>query len=253
MLTQGQIDTFKRDGALPLRGLFSPAEVAAWRKEIFDYFERPATPEAWREALIRHKSDSFYLSDDPTPRSHPALRRIYASMHADAQWSGENELVMRAGNEPAAWLGPRAPHLDFPIYAPLRTLANFVMYLSDVEERGGAFMYWPGSHRIAWDYFRRNPSDYLSQGERSQDQTFAILRREMTCEPVEFVGKAGDVLLWHSLMLHSASVNKREQSRYAIFGRWGVALGDEPAYDFDADMWDYWRFASAEAARELTP
>lgn len=245
MLTPDQIDTFKRDGVLALRGLFPSGKVSAWRDEVFRYFGQPADPAAWRKALTVHKSDSFYLSDDPTPLSDPVLKRIYASLHADAAWHGENELVMRAGNEPAPWLGARAPHLDFPVYAPLRTLANFVLYLSDVEERGGAFMYWPGSHHIAWDYFRRNPADYLSQGERSQDQTFAILTNDMAGEPIEFLGKAGDMMLWNSLLLHSASVNTRPQARYAIFGRWGVALDDEPVYDFGADIWDYWRFDPA--------
>lgn len=242
MLTRDQIETFKRDGILILRGLIPADEIGPWRDEVRAYFEWPATSDAWRQALRTHKADSFYLSNDPTPRLHPALAPIYRSLHATADWSGENELVMRPGDEEAPWLGARAPHLDFPIYAPLRTLANNVMYLSDVAEHGGAFMYWPGSHHVAWDYFRRNPADYLSQGERSQDQTFAILKGEMTGEPVEFVGQAGDVCIWHSLIFHSASINRRSDTRFAIFGRWGVRLAGEPVYDFNADMWSYWNF-----------
>lgn len=251
MLTKDQIETFKRDGILILRGVFLPDEVVPWRDEVLTYFERPMSPDAWRAALTTHKSDSFYLSNNPTPHSHPVLRKIYTSLHATAQWSGENELVMRPGDEEAPWLGARAPHLDFPMYAPLRTLANNVIYLSDVQEHGGAFMYWPGSHHVAWEYFQRNPNDYLSQGERSQDQTFAILRREMKYEPVEFVGRAGDVLIWHSLILHSASVNKRYETRFAIFGRWGAPLCDEPIYNFDADMWAYWNFDGTNSCPEM--
>jgi hypothetical protein len=247
MLTNDQIETFKQDGILILRGFYSREEAFSWREEILDYFGRPESPDAWRTALTTHKADSFYLRSDPTPCTHPALAKVYASLHATAQWSGENELVVRPGNEGAAWLGARAPHLDFPIYAPLRTLANNVTYLSDVRERGGAFMYWPGSHHVAWQYFRRNPHDYLSQGERSQDQTFAILKGEMSSDPVEFVGSAGDVLIWHSLIFHSASVNKREESRLAIFGRWGIALGDDPIYDFNTDMWAYWNLDESNA------
>jgi hypothetical protein len=242
MLTREQIDTFRRDGVLVLRGLFSAGEIAEWRNEVFDYFERPGSPDDWRTALTVHKSDDFRLRREPTPHGHPALRSVYESLHAVAQWTGENELLVRPGHEPVPWLGARAPHLDFPLAAPVRTLANNVIYLSDVRERGGAFMYWPGSHRVAWNYFRRNPDDYLSRGQRSQDQTFAILRREIENEPVEFLGAAGDVLVWHSLTFHSASVNTRIEPRIAIFGRWGVHLGDEPIYDFDASMWSYWDF-----------
>jgi len=247
MLTQEQIDTFKRDGVLRLRGLFTPEETARWREEVFDYFERPAFPDEWRTALTVHPSDSFRLRGEPTPHDHPALRSVYESLHATAIWVGENELLVRPGDDPAPWLGARKPHLDFPIAAPVRTLANNVIYLADVREHGGAFMYWPGSHRTAWKYFRRNPDDYLSRGERSQDQTFAILGGEVEGEPVELVGAAGDVLVWHSLTLHSASINKRSEPRIAVFGRWGVELGDEPIYDFGRDIWSYWGFEAAPA------
>ena len=242
MLTHDQIQAFKRDGVIILRDLFSPGEITAWRDQVLEYFHRPATPDAWWGALRAYRSGGFRLKEDPTPWTHPDLIGVYRSFHSTAQWSGDNELVLRPGEDEAPWLGARAPHLDFPVYAPLRTLANSVLYLSHVQERGGAFMYWPGSHHIAWDYFRRNPDDYLSRGERSQDQTFALLQREMICDPLEFIGKPGDVLIWHSLLLHSGSVNKRPEARIAIFGRWGVTLQGEPIYDFNADMWDYWNF-----------
>lgn len=250
MLTTEQIETFKRDGVLILRGFFAPDTLAGWRDEVRRYFGHPATGDEWRSALTRHKADSFYLRQDPTPLEHPALREVYACLHATADWHGENELVVRPASEVAPWLGPRAPHIDFPVHAPLRTLANNVIYLTDVRERGGAFMYWPGSHHAAWDYFRRNPADYLSRGERSQDQTFALLRQELDTEPVEFVGEAGDLLIWHSLLFHSASVNKRDETRLALFGRWGVLLHGEPFYDFDRDMWTYWDFSPAGAEAE---
>lgn len=250
MLTSRQIDDFKRDGILILRGFFPDEDAARWRREVSDYFEAPTDGDSWRAALRIHKSDSFHLSDDPTPRSHPGLAALYGSLHAGGQWDGANELVMRAASEQARWLGARAPHLDFPLYTSVRTLANNVIYLSDVGEQGGAFMYWPGSHRIAWDYFRRNPLDYFSRGERGQDATFGLLSREMICEPIEFTGRAGDLLIWHSLTLHSGSVNKSEQTRYALVCRWGIDRGTEPIYDFDQDMWRYWDFAPVREYEE---
>jgi hypothetical protein len=252
MLTPDQVERFRRDGVLILRDFFSQDEVARWRGEVQDYFETPGDGDSWRALLRIHKSDSFHPSDDPTPRDHPALARVYRSLHASAQWFGANELVVRAADEEAPWLGARKPHLDFPLYTPVRTLANNVIYLTDVETRGGALMYWPGSHRLAWDFFRRHPLDYLSRGDRGQDATFAALTQEMTGDPIEFVGRAGDLLIWHSLTLHSASINKTERTRLALIGRWGVDRGDAPIYDFDRDMWDYWDFAPAPALTEVS-
>jgi hypothetical protein len=247
MLTASQVKAFKRDGLLILRGFFSPGEVKHWRKEVSQYFEDPATGDQWRNALLKHKSDDFRLSKDPTPILHDNLRGVYRSLHASAQWMGENELVVRPAHEPLPWLGARASHLDFPIAYPVRTLANDVIYLSNVCSHGGSFMYWPGSHHIAWDYFQRHPLDYMSRGKRSQDQTFAILAQEMHNDPVEFTGRAGDLMIWHSLLFHSASVNTLADTRLALIGRWGVPLASgEELYDFKMKMWSYWDFSPSE-------
>lgn len=249
MLSASQVADFKREGVLVLRSFFSSGEVARWRGEVSDYFGDPVDGDSWRAALRQYKSDSFHASDDPTPATHPALASVYRALHASGAWAGANELVMRAADEPAPWLGARKPHLDFPLFTSVRTLANNAIYLSDVAERGGPFMYWPGSHLRAWDFFKRNPQDYLSRGARGQDATFRELASEMTVDPVAFTGAAGDLLIWHSLLLHSASVNKTSATRYALIGRWGIDRGTEEIYDFTCDPWDYWDFAPAVPAR----
>ena len=150
--------------------------------------------------------------------------------------------MVRAGDDPADWRGPRLAHIDIPVYAPLRTLANNVFYLSEVKPKGGGFIYWPRSHRIAWDYFREFPQDYLARGERSHNQVFERLADRMTEAPVEFVGAPGDLLIWHSLTLHSGSVNKRRDPRLAVFGRWGVVVDTEDRHDFSRGIWSGWLF-----------
>jgi ectoine hydroxylase-related dioxygenase (phytanoyl-CoA dioxygenase family) len=103
-------------------------------------------------------------------------------------------------------------------------------------------MYWPGSHRIIWQYFCEFPEDYLAHGERSHNQVFERLVGRMRSAPVEFIGAPGDILIWHPLILHSASINKQREARLAVFGHWGIRVGDESLYDFREDMWTYWQF-----------
>lgn len=248
MLTARQIDGFKRDGVIVLRGFYSGEEVRAWREQVRDYFGRPASGQAWRDALAARKPDDFRLSPDPTPRDHPRLAALYRELHATADWAGHNQLIVRAGDDPAEWRGPRLAHVDIPVYAPLRTLANNVLYLSTVRERGGGFVYWPGSHRVAWDYFAEFPEDYLATGERTHNQTFERLLERTGTEPVEFTGGPGDLLVWHALTLHSATINKRSEERIALFGRWGVVLGPGEDHDFGGDMWRHWRLQEAAPA-----
>lgn len=247
-LSPSEIERFKRDGVLLLRNFFPQRDVRAWREEVLDYFRRPDTGQDWRAALRAHKADDFVIGEDPTPMVHPELSAIYRSLHATADWIGENELLVRPGSEDSPWTGARAPHLDYPTAVPVKTMANSIFYLTDVRERGAAFMYWPGSHHLAWSHHRRHPEDYLSRGPRSQDQTFEILTRTMPNTPVEFTGQAGDLLIWHAFILHSASINARPETRLAMIGRWGVARDSQTPWDFDADIWSDWEFQPQRAA-----
>jgi ectoine hydroxylase-related dioxygenase (phytanoyl-CoA dioxygenase family) len=206
----------------------------------------------WSKALRIHGQNDFYASDDPTPNDNPVLASLLRNFHSRDFWAGENELVVRPPQFDATWTGPRLPHCDMPVGRHQCDLVNTLIYLTDVESHGGAFMYWPGSHLAAWDFFQRHPLDYLSQGDRPQDDTFAELASTMEGEPVEFLGEAGDLLLWHSLLLHSASINHRETTRLALFGRWGEPkTPGETHFDFAAGPWSssQWEFADQAGAR----
>jgi hypothetical protein len=240
MLTAEQLEEFRRTGVVILRGFYSTEEVTRWRRDAIEHFGNPAAEMDWNDALQRHEHSSFRVSDDPTPATDERLRRLFASL-GTSDWTGNNELIVRPPQPDTPWLGARAPHIDFPVGVPIRYLANTLTYFTPIESRGGAFMYWPGSHLVAWRHFAEYPLDYLSRGERSQGQTFELLMPRMPGQPVEFLGRPGDLLVWHHLLFHSPSVNKRPTTRLAYFGRWGQALDDdEPLYDFSGSPWR-WR------------
>lgn len=243
MLTAKQIEEFKRKGVLLLRDFFTAGETAQWRLEVSEYFGQPKSPPDWIAAMQSHSHTQFRLHNEPTPSDHPKLAAVFASLNPGITWVGENEIVLRPRHPSAEWSGARAPHIDFPVGRPLRFLAHTALYLSEVQTHGGAFMYWPGSHFTAWQHFARHPLDYLSQGERSQDQTFAIITGMMKAEPIEFVGKAGDLIIWHHLLLHSPSINEEDVTRMALFGRWGMLRSNEEEhFNFSGSMWQYWQF-----------
>jgi hypothetical protein len=250
VLTTLQIEEFMREGVLRLENLFPTQDVARWQREIFDLFHHPTDEEAWRKAVVTYKSGNLRLTDGPSPVTHPIMREVYRDLHIGANWIGKAELRVRAPDIDVPWTGARTPHLDFPMFGSIRTLANNMVYLSEVTDRGGAFMYWPGSHRIAWDHFTRYPEDYRAQGERGSEEIFELLCREMTREPVQFLGGPGDTLIWHSLTLHSASVNLSSVGRLALIGRWGTPLEGRSHFDFTRDMWAEWDFGQVTAAAE---
>ncbi len=250
-LTAEQIDTLKRDGALALPRFFSAEESLAMRSAVQRHFGDPSTPQAWRAALVGTKSSSFDKSLLPVPQRHRKLAALFEScLRAGDGWQGWNEIVVRAPEPPGQpWLGAHGPHLDFPYTGlesahPVRTLVHFVIYLNDVGERGGPFMYWPRSHRVVWEHFRQFPLDLYGRGEHGQAATLALIQAKLAGEAVPFTGSAGDMLVWNSLLFHSASCNHEAAPRLAVFGRWGTASErGRPHYDFERDVWSYWNFA----------
>lgn len=97
-----------------------------------------------------------------------------------------------------------------------RYIAAWIV-LEDVNENAGPFEYVPGSHRWpviergkVWDMMRRlgqNP-DLDSWPSDSQGWVGASLEQEMGVRksPIKkFLGKRGDVLLWHASLVHRGS------------------------------------------------
>jgi hypothetical protein len=67
LLTKDQIDVFKRDGVLTLRGVFSPDEIDSWRREVLTFFENPKKGDQWCDAQRTRKSHDFRFDPGPTP------------------------------------------------------------------------------------------------------------------------------------------------------------------------------------------
>ena len=104
------------------------------------------------------------------------------------------------------------------------------IYLGEVEEKGGGFTVWPGSHRIWSEFFRYHDVDCLPGGVAP----FAL------GDGYEFTGQAGDACLWHGLMTHTAGHNVSHNIRIACIARLRRKDFDQIRYDFSDNIWKYW-------------
>jgi hypothetical protein len=114
--------------------------------------------------------------------------------------------------------GPSIPHLDG---MPTKTngmqegkLGNFTalvgVLLSDLPNpNAGNFTVWPGTHHQYETYFREHGPQSLLNGMPPIDMP----------EPVQILGKAGDIVLVHYLIAHGIAPNVSPHVRYACFFR----------------------------------
>jgi hypothetical protein len=73
----------------------------------------------------------------------------------------------------------------------------------------------------------------MTRSELPVDELQDTLVRIAHSDPVEFVGKQRDALLWHGLLVHNVSMNALSTPRVAIFGRRGHKLdAKDPLWPF---------------------
>ena len=96
---------------------------------------------------------------------------------------------------------------------------------------------WPGTHRVIYDLLLR--TEGLARNE-------AYKRRiiEFNADPrVEGYGTAGDILIWHRLLAHTAGWNRspRIQLREAVLCDYRKRKSPVPGQDQSfEDMWQKW-------------
>ena len=92
-------------------------------------------------------------------------------------------------------------------------------------------------------YFREHPEQIDGTFQDRDDwgeRQWGLFSDESPDPPVEFTGRAGDVILWHCFLCHTGSANVRTRPRLGVFARWHRTDREEMKYDVPEDLWKYW-------------
>ena len=107
-----------------------------------------------------------------------------------------------------------------------------VVYLADVKEAyRGNFTVWPQSHRFFQEYFEQVGHGILAEG---------MPKVELPQGPVQMTGQAGDVILTHHLLVHTAAPNVGPDVRYAAIFRVRHTDIDSIGKQAYTDIWREW-------------
>jgi hypothetical protein len=117
-----------------------------------------------------------------------------------------------------------------------------VILLSDLPEPfSGNFTVWPGTHRFFEEYFRANGHEMLAEG---------MPKTPLPTGPHQITGRAGDAVITHHQLVHTAAPNASPHIRYAAIFRLRHAACEQIGKDAYTDIWREWpgvREAMAEA------
>ncbi|MDX1432174.1 MAG: phytanoyl-CoA dioxygenase family protein [Gammaproteobacteria bacterium] len=223
MLSREQIDAFWRDGYLVAERAVSDAQLAALGRDI----------ERWVEESRAHREPFGPPTVDDRPRfdlaaehsaEHPALRRVNnPSEVSDAFLDVVTGAPMV--DMVCDLIGPHVKfhhckvnlklpgsqtqvgyHQDFA-YTPHTNddIVTALLMLDDMTEDNGCLKVVPGSHR--------GPMHSLFDGDRFTGFLAPEVERELRRNEVSVTGRAGDVCLMHTRLVHGSAANRSPSPR----------------------------------------
>ena len=151
---------------------------------------------------------------------------------------GPGQIAIRRARNHAESISPR-PHIDgfatglngVPADRIYSHTVLIGVFLTPVRtEFAGNFTVWPGSHYLYERYFRE-------RGKRAMHEPMPELQLG---EPVQLCCDAGDVVLAHYSLGHTAAVNTAEQDRIAIFFRAVLSAAQKDGWPYLINIWDGW-------------
>jgi len=244
-LSTDQLIFFRENGYLVLRDVLNP-ELMAQARDSWWSAAPPALkrdePDTWVGAFGESRWTWKYREPNDKPwlidllAGNPALRaaaaQLLGPMLEEAERVRGIYCVFPEGNVPER---PVRLHVDqHPFHL------GAVGYIDDVPANGGGFTVWPGSHKRFYHSFRTAYTFHPVETDHDfrEGEAWQEVSRQ---EPVGTFGRAGDVVLWHHRLGHSAGHNRSRQVRQAVlydFKRTDLAaVQDEPP---PVDMWRDW-------------
>lgn len=215
VLTEDQVSSYREDGYILLKGVFSRNEAAQFRQEAHDLIERlqktQATDATWGSAravkgaadtkLLHCHNVQFHSATLTRLISDPRLVDPVADLIGPNVQLHHNKLFIK----PPEKGSPFPMHQDYPFFPHERdTMLAAIIHFDDAPINKGCVRLLRGSHK-------RGPIEHLTEG------SFHLSLDEYPIEdatPAE--AEAGDVLIFSYLTIHGSGVNTSNEARTTL-------------------------------------
>ncbi len=241
ILTTEQIASFKAHGYLILENLIEMPVIENWRDQLWTPLGSSLeSPDTWPTDQVA-LNDFRFSPPESAFGQQPTMQKIVEQLGGENFTGGGGSPIINWPRPTSEWSMPTHGHIDG--YGPAGWtpfMLGATTYLYDVEPGGGAFVYWPGSHRTTHEYFRQYPEQIDGSYKDIEGVGWQVFSNRAPEAPREFIAPAGTVVLWHAFLCHTGSTNVRLTPRFGLFARWRHKRRDEIKYDIPENLWKYW-------------
>ena len=218
-LSKEDLEFWREKGYVIARGVIDRAQAERTARAVWDFAGMdPDDPKTWypeerRGIMVEIYHHQSMWDNRTAPRLHEAFGQVIGT---DKLWVSHDRASI---NPPER--DREAPehglHWDMKLeQRPVGGGVQGVLYLSDTPAHQGAFICVPGFHRRIDAWLDALPED----ADPRQQDLLALGTERIGAE-------AGDLVIWHTALPHSASTNRGTRARVAQYITMGRA-GDEP-------------------------
>ncbi|KAH8703909.1 hypothetical protein BGW36DRAFT_93739 [Talaromyces proteolyticus] len=225
-LTQAEKDHFMKHGYVRLTNCFSREKAAEWTSDVWTRLGySPTDKETWTSERIHMPSHRYEHVKTFAPKAWAGICELLGGEERIAEWSAtwNDALIVNLGTKEweGKWPEPKGLHGwhvdgDFFIhFLDSREQGLLVIPLfNDIVEHAGGTMISPDAIPLLAKYLHDHPEGVsprmVPRGQKpppdNNDGFYSGLIQQ--CHDFrEMTGNAGDVVLMHPLMVHSASIN----------------------------------------------
>ncbi len=213
MLTDEQRTCWEKNGYVIIPRAVPASHLSATIAAISEFLELdPEDPTTWYEVpprrlgFVEMYHHQALWDNRQAPRVYEAFRSLWAE---DRLWVSIDRANMTPPEQHGKAHGFNEPLIHWDVDTsdhPERLGMQGVLYLTDTVENQGGFQCVPGFHRAFFEWVKTQPAD---RNPMQPDLT--------DLKPVAIPGKAGDLLIWHSLLPHGNSRNTSDIPRWCQY------------------------------------